>query len=151
AATLADRRTIPYMSPHSVQRVRHPYRPWMIAFGCVVVGFAILVAIKPPGSSKAKEEPFVQPSDPPSAAPEGMVWIPGGPFWMGSDQSPYNDAPVHQVAVSGFWMDKTEVTNAQFDAFVKATGYVTTAERPPTAEELAQGDVPPEKRVPFSV
>jgi formylglycine-generating enzyme required for sulfatase activity len=117
----------------------------------VVVGFAILVAIKPPGGSKTKEEPFVQPSDPPGPAPEGMVWIAGGPFWMGNDQSPYNDAPVHQVAVSGFWMDKTEVTNAQFQEFVKATSYVTTAERPPTAEELSQGDVPPERRVPFSV
>jgi len=79
-----------------------------------------------------------------------MVWIPGGPFWMGFDESPDHDAPVHQVAVSGFWIDRTEVTNAQFDAFVRATGYKTSAEKPPTAEELAQGDVPPEKRVPFS-
>ena len=38
--------------------------------------------------------------------------------------------PIHRVAVAGFWMDATEVTNAQFAAFVHATGYVTIAERP---------------------
>jgi formylglycine-generating enzyme required for sulfatase activity len=48
-------------------------------------------------------------------------------------------------------MDRTEVTNAQFEVFVKTTGYKTTAERPPTEEELSPGDVPPERRVPFSV
>jgi formylglycine-generating enzyme required for sulfatase activity len=39
--------------------------------------------------------------------------------------------PVHRVYVNGFFMDKTEVTNAEFAAFVKATGYVTIAERKP--------------------
>jgi formylglycine-generating enzyme required for sulfatase activity len=59
-----------------------------------------------------------------------MVWIPGGTFWMGSDD--FDDArPRHKVYVDGFWMDRTETTNAQFAAFVKATGYVTVAERPP--------------------
>lgn len=139
------------MSPHTVQRTHHPYRPWLVAFGCVVIGFAILVAIKPPRGNKPAEEPFVQPSDPPGPAPEGMVWIPGGPFWMGNDESPDANAPMHQVAVSGFWMDRTEVSNAQFEAFVTATGYKTTAERPPITDELSQGEVPPEKRVPFSV
>ena len=70
---------------------------------------------------------------------------------MGNDYSPDQDAPAHQVAVSGFWMDRTEVTNAQFEAFVKATAYKTTAERPPTDEELGGRDLPPEARVPFSV
>ena len=139
------------MSQHTIQHSRHPYRPWLIACVCVVAGFAILVIIKPPRSGKHAEEPFVQPSESPGPAPEGMAWIPGGLFWMGNDDSPDHDAPVHQVAVSGFWMDRTEVTNAQFEAFVKATGYQTTTERPPTAEELSQGDVPAEKRVPFSV
>ncbi len=52
-------------------------------------------------------------------------------------------------AVKGFWIDKTEVTNAQFAAFVKATGYVTVAERVPTAEEFP--DAPPENLVAGSV
>ena len=131
----------------------HPFRPWLIALGCVVVGFAVLVLIKPPrsGSAPPGEEPIVQRSDPPGPAPEGMVWVPGGPFSMGSAEDPEGNAPLHQVAVTGFWMDRTEVTNAQFEAFVKATGYKTSAEKPPTEEELAGADVPPERRVPFSV
>jgi formylglycine-generating enzyme required for sulfatase activity len=79
-----------------------------------------------------------------------MVWVPGGPFTMGFADSPDHDAPVHQVAVSGFWMDRTEVINAQFEAFVKATGYKTRVELPPSEEELSQGPVPPARRVPFS-
>ena len=39
--------------------------------------------------------------------------------------------PVHRVDVDGFWMDRTDVTNAQFARFVKATGYVTIAEKAP--------------------
>ncbi|WP_418263332.1 formylglycine-generating enzyme family protein [Flavobacterium faecale] len=83
---------------------------------------------------------------PSGTAPEGMVWIPGGEFSMGSDVSDESlcdvkgitkDAsPIHRVYVDGFWMDESEVTNDQFTAFVKATGYVTVAEKKPTAEEL---------------
>src|SRR5438445_60987 len=67
---------------------------------------------------------------PSGPAPEGMVWIPGGTFWMGSSEFP-DAQPVHKVYVDGFWMDRTEVSNAQFAAFVQATGYVTVVERPP--------------------
>jgi len=64
----------------------------------------------------------------------GMVWIEGGEFSMGSDA--FEDAmPIHRVAVDGFWIDSTEVTNAQFARFVAATGYVTLAERTPRAED----------------
>ena len=68
----------------------------------------------------------------------GMMWIPGGKFWMGSQDrfAKFNERPAHRVQVHGFWMDKTPVTNAQFAAFVAATGYVTTAERAPSWEEL---------------
>lgn len=70
--------------------------------------------------------------------PKGMVWIPGGEFQMGSDSrlARHNEKPAHKVTVDGFWMDQTHVTNAQFAAFVKATGYVTTAERKPDWETL---------------
>ena len=72
--------------------------------------------------------------------PAGMVWVPGGEFLMGSDHklAQKNERPAHKVRVSGFWMDRTHVTNAQFAAFVKATGYVTTAERKPDWETLAR-------------
>jgi formylglycine-generating enzyme required for sulfatase activity len=90
-----------------------------------------------------------------------MVWIPGGEFSMGAVDPLGRDAnivgmqatedsrPIHRVYVDGFWMDTTEVTNRQFAAFVKATGYVTVAERVPTAEEFP--DAPPENLVAGSV
>ena len=59
----------------------------------------------------------------------GMVWIPAGTFEMGDDVYP-EEAPRRIVSVDGFWMNRTEVTNAEFAAFVKATNYVTLAERP---------------------
>jgi formylglycine-generating enzyme required for sulfatase activity len=67
-----------------------------------------------------------------------MVFIPGGELSMGTeDPALGKDAqPVHRVYVDAFWMDETEVTNEQFDAFVKATGYVTIAERAPRAEDF---------------
>jgi formylglycine-generating enzyme len=83
--------------------------------------------------------------------PAGMVWIPGGEFTMGTDSEMgwRDEKPTHRVAVSGFWMDKTEVTNAQFAEFVEATGYVTTAEKPPNLEEIMKqqppGTPPPKK------
>mgnify|MGYP001169655340 CR=1 FL=1 len=72
------------------------------------------------------------------AAPEGMVWIAGGEFTMGSVDplARPDESPLLTVHVDGFWIDATEVTNAQFRAFVEATGYVTVAERPVDWEEL---------------
>lgn len=65
--------------------------------------------------------------------PEGMVWVPGSNFTMGSSDSDNyalaHEKPAHPVAVDGFFMDQTEVTNAQFKKFVEATGYLTTAEK----------------------
>lgn len=79
-----------------------------------------------------------------------MVWIPGGAFWMGADDPDFADArPVHRVEVDGFWMDRTDVTNAQFARFVAATGYVTIAERRPDPRDLP--GVPVEALVPGSV
>lgn len=72
----------------------------------------------------------------PSEAPPGMVWISGGEFEMGSTEGLPDERPVHTVRVSGFFIDATEVTNAEFRAFVDATHYVTTAERAPSAEEI---------------
>jgi formylglycine-generating enzyme required for sulfatase activity len=67
----------------------------------------------------------------PTPAPDAMVWVPGGTFWMGCDSCGMPDAaPEHLVSVDGFWMDRTPVTNADFEKFVKATGYLTVAERP---------------------
>jgi formylglycine-generating enzyme required for sulfatase activity len=90
-----------------------------------------------------------------------MVWIPGGEFSMGAVdpvgtdmnqvgmQATTDSRPIHRVYVDGFFMDTTDVTNAQFAAFVKATGYVTVAERKPRAEDFP--GAPPETLVAGSV
>ncbi|OUW34561.1 MAG: sulfatase [Flavobacteriaceae bacterium TMED179] len=80
-----------------------------------------------------------------SQQPLGMVWIPKGDFMMGSKgpQARPDEAPIHRVKVDGFWIDKTEVTNAQFATFVEATGYVTTAEKPVYWEEMKK-QLPPD-------
>jgi formylglycine-generating enzyme required for sulfatase activity len=96
----------------------------------------------------------------PTPAPAGMVWIPGGEFSMGAQDPPdmrdsvgmqatRDSRPIHRVYVDGFWMDATEVTNDQFAAFVKATGYVTVAERTPSARDFPTA--PPENLVAGSV
>ncbi|MCC8967260.1 formylglycine-generating enzyme family protein [Bradyrhizobium sp. Pear76] len=72
-------------------------------------------------------------SDGPSE--RGMIWIPGGTFRMGSDRHYAEEAPVHRVSVSGFWIDRAPVTNREFRKFVNATGYVTSAETRPDAKD----------------
>jgi len=63
------------------------------------------------------------------------VWIPGGTFRMGSNDHYPEEAPVHRVAVDGFWIDRTPVTNRQFKAFAKETGHKTFAEIPPDPKD----------------
>lgn len=113
-----------------------------------------------PDQLAASNEPPLGPQPRPAGpAPDGMVWIPGGTFIMGTSDSNrhFFDAPKHEVEVGGFWMDQTEVTNEQFAEFVKATGYVTVAERKPTLESIRAGlppgtpDPPPEVLVPGSL
>jgi len=72
------------------------------------------------------------------------VWVAGGEFEMGSDEQP-EERPRRKVRLDGFWMDRTEVTNAQFAAFVSATAYVTVAERQPLAAD--NPDVPADRLV----
>jgi formylglycine-generating enzyme required for sulfatase activity len=74
----------------------------------------------------------------PADAPPGMIWIKGGEFTMGSADplARPDESPRHRVRVDGFWMDETEVTNAQFMAFALSTDYITVAERPVDWEEL---------------
>jgi sulfatase modifying factor 1 len=90
----------------------------------------------------------------------GMKSIKGGQFQMGGDLRPNpsetvtasyqprkDEFPKHAVEINDFWMDETEVTNAQFREFIEMTGYITTAERPvPLEEILAQ--LPPNTKPP---
>jgi formylglycine-generating enzyme len=65
----------------------------------------------------------------------GMIRVPGGLFRMGSDKHYSEESPAHQVSVDPFWIDRTPVSNAEFRAFVEATGYVTFAEIPPDPKD----------------
>jgi formylglycine-generating enzyme required for sulfatase activity len=102
---------------------------------------AFLISTLPIHSSCCSSLPLRFPSQP---SPEGMVWIPGGEFTMGSDHpdAKKDEKPSHRVKVDGFWMDITPVTNRQFKEFVDATGYVTTAERAPELAEI-MSQLPP--------
>src|ERR1700724_3795227 len=79
----------------------------------------------------------------------GMTFIAGGTFAMGSDQHQPEERFTHIARVDGFWIDRHEVTNAQFKKFVDATGYVTLAERP--VDPKIHSDWPQEMLVPGSV
>lgn len=85
-------------------------------------------------------ETAIQASGPGVAAMPGMAWIPAGDFTMGSDHHYPEEAPAHPVKVSGFWMDVSPVTNAQFARFVEATGHVTFAEIAPDAADYPGAD-----------
>ncbi len=92
-------------------------------------------AMSPGGPDGAPPTISAEPA--PGPAPDGMVWIPAGEFSMGSNEPMFGDArPIHRVRLNGFWMDKTEVTNAAFERFVRATGYLTVAEKAPRAEDF---------------
>jgi formylglycine-generating enzyme required for sulfatase activity len=89
----------------------------------------------------------------PQRSPAGMVWIPGGEFTMGSafELARADERPPHRVRLDAFWMDATEVTNAEFRSFVASTRHVTTAEQAPKLEDvmaqLLAGSAPPRREL----
>src|SRR5215217_3973807 len=96
-----------------------------IAIGAFATGFAQpSAAISGVGSCAAY---FGLPTGEGETA--GMAFIPGGGFTMGSERHQPEERSTHSVRVDGFWIDRHEVTNAQFRRFVEATGYATLAER----------------------
>ncbi|HEY1172865.1 MAG TPA: formylglycine-generating enzyme family protein [Verrucomicrobiae bacterium] len=95
-------------------------------------------AAKKPESANGASKAEPNPSD--MSWTNGMVWIPAGTFSMGSENGQSDEKPVRQITVDGFWMDKTEVTNEEYEKFVKATGYVTIAERKPDPKDFPGAD-----------
>ena len=78
-----------------------------------------------------------------------MVFVPGGTFDMGDERFYPEERPVRRVEVDGFWMDEHPVTAAEFRTFVRATKYVTVAERPLDPEDYPEAD--PELLIPGSL
>ncbi len=91
----------------------------------------------------------------PGKTPPGMAWIPGGVTLIGNAEGEHEDERAeHEVALDGFWMDATEVTNRDFQKFVQVTKYVTLAEKTPTAADLPGVDfsqIDPENLKPGSI
>jgi formylglycine-generating enzyme required for sulfatase activity len=77
----------------------------------------------------AAPEQTEEPEPPAPSVTDIMIEIPAGPFIMGSDEGDSEDAPVHEVDLPTFEIDKFEVTNADFAVFAEETGYVTFAEK----------------------
>jgi len=107
------------------------------------IGFALGLALLLSGCGDASGPPETMCTGVPD---NEMVWVPGGSFVMGDGAHYAEEGPPQTVAVEGFWIDTHEVTNAQFAAFVKATGYKTISERDPPKLPGA----PPEMLVPGS-
>ena len=71
---------------------------------------------------------------------DDMAWVPGGTFRMGSDRFYREEAPVREVEVDGFWIERHPVTVREFHAFVRDTGHQTVAERAPTQQDYPDAD-----------
>jgi formylglycine-generating enzyme required for sulfatase activity len=121
----------------------------IIGIGLVAVGVLIIVCCKDKKTTVIKSEDHAVVNDVTAKEdinkikanpPQGMVWIPGGSFIQGAvpqdKMAMQQEKPQHPVMVDGFFMDATEVTNAQFSKFVDETGYITIAEREIDWEEM---------------
>ena len=136
----------PAADPTSNAKAPSRWRPWiaggLLVLACGVAGYSIgsltdKGSVAAPSAAANPVAPKVVAGDGVNG-PSDMVWVPGGEFLMGSDHelARPNERPTHKVAVTGFWMDRTHVTNAEFARFAAATNYMTTAERVPDWETL---------------
>ena len=130
-----------------------PTRRWL-AFGLTGAALLALAAWLLWSSQRSEQlryEERLACSLPPqlAGAPHlGRVWVPAGTLSLGDTVYP-EELPIRALPVAGFWMDRTEVTNDQFAAFVQATGYRTVAER--AVDAKAHPELPPEMRLPGAV
>lgn len=112
----------------------------------LILGAALLAGCSVAGEDNAPGESAAISRACPSPPAQAWAWVPGGRFTLGEDARLAEEGPPREVEVAGFWMATREVTNAEFAAFVAATGYRTMAERDPPVLEGA----PPEMRLPGS-
>ena len=105
-------------------------------------------APKPEPKPKREQTACVLPAPARDAPHPGMAWVPGGSFEFGDTTYP-EELPIRKTSVTGFWMDRTEVTNDEFAAFIKATGYITVAER--AVDQKSHPDLPPDMQKPGAV
>jgi formylglycine-generating enzyme len=128
---------------------------WVSAAAALVVSGALWVQETKNAMAGQDSPPAPQACEaysgmPPEADPHhGMVRIRAGSFTMGSSEAYPEEGEPMKVSVGEFWIDRFDVTNAQFEAFVRATGYVTLAERIPDPKLVPS--MPAVQQVPGSV
>ncbi len=110
----------------SVDTARAARRTGFIFAGVIVAATAMTLAWVLPEMKRIARNNETRQRE--ARAGSDMVRVPGGAFTMGSNDGAPDEQPIHDVRVNEFWMDRTEVTNAEFGKFVKETGYLTTAE-----------------------
>ena len=116
----------------------------LVSTGLLISGFLVWVGLGPQSARQHTDQERLQcdlPQQGDRAPHPGMVWVPGGTFEMGDNENP-EERPLRTTTVTGLWMDRTEVTNDSFAEFVKATGYITGAERP--VDQKAHPGLPPD-------
>ena len=122
----------------------------VLVLGFIVVGYFALRSRlsqpQAPATVTAPQETLIKPD---------LVFVPGGTFQMGRDDGPTTEGPAHAVTVSNFFMDKTEVTNAEYSQFVRDTGHVApktwSSEQPPDeASQLPVANVSFDDAVAFA-
>jgi sulfatase modifying factor 1 len=106
-------------------------RRWLGVIVAVLSSVTVEVRADPP----ATHAPDAPGESPCRSADRSQIRIPGGTFLMGSAKFHAEEGPVHRVTVASFWIDRFDVTNAEFAKFVAATGYVTDAERQPDPKD----------------
>ena len=130
------------MSSHQLHENRRRPRIGRLARGrttavCALVGLGVFVSVQSsvfgPAASAESSPTSCQPT-------QSRVWIDGGSFVMGSNNTYREEGRARAVYVDGFWIDSTEVTTGEFQEFVDATGYVTVAERPYYDGETPSGE-----------
>jgi formylglycine-generating enzyme len=131
----SDNTTVVNDPPPNPTRLRAKARQWLYLSMLGAIAFAATFSL----SRMRGQKPI-----PSEDAPPGMRWIPPGEFIMGTAprRGRGNEAPAHAVRLEGFWLDDHEVTNFEFQRFIEATHYVTTAERAPSWEEMKK-QLPP--------
>jgi formylglycine-generating enzyme required for sulfatase activity len=107
----------------------NPARTFALA---LFVPLALAACTRPPTPAAHAQAACLTdlPTPRPAPATDGMTRIEGGAFTMGAHPLRREEGPPRTTRVKPFWIDMTDVTNAQFARFVAATGYVTLAERP---------------------
>lgn len=109
-------------------------RWWLAGIVCLVGCGSPTATSKSVGLVPERSMPLV--IEEPDRTPSGMIWVKGGTYQIGSEQGMPDESPVHEVEIDGFWIDETEVTNDSFAKFVRETGYITSAEKAPNAEDF---------------